>query len=247
MEAYRPSGVSGLATLKQCLEEDIKATVFEVNSGIGGQWYKEGNTDDGLETDEKYRIPVSMYEGVILNSCRDTTAFSDFPVDPSRYPDYLSRKMFMEYLNEYADHFSLRPHIRLDTKVLECKLMHNGKWLVMHQKTGEDMVEEVYDAVFACSGHLSTPLIPEIEGKDKFKNEILHSQEYRRPSRFEGKRVAIIGFGSSAADISCELAGQAKELYLITHRGAWIFPRFFQGKPIEAFNSKLKYFRQRRH
>lgn len=200
------------------------------------------DTDTSVGSDEEDRIPMSMYEGVILNSCRDTTTFSDFPIDPARYPDYLNRKMFFHYVNEYADHFALKQHIRLDTKLLEAKLMHNGKWLVRHQTVGEDPVEEVYDAVFACSGHLSKPLVPDIEGRDLFQGEMLHSQEYRRPSRFEGKRIAIVGFGSSATDIACELAGQAKELYLVTHRGGWILPRFFQGKPIETFSSEQDIF-----
>ncbi|KAL1956379.1 hypothetical protein VTO42DRAFT_7362 [Malbranchea cinnamomea] len=235
------AGLSGLATLKQCLEEGIRATVFEARSSIGGHWGDDSDPPAGLTSSygKQHAFTTSIYEGVVLKSCRDTTAFSDFPIDPARYPDYLGRRMFKQYLDEYADHFALKEHIRLDTMVLGCKILHNGKWLVTHRKEGEDLVEELYDAVFACSGHLSEPLIPDIEGKDLFKGEIVHSKEYRRPSRFEGKRVAIIGFGSSAADIACELAGQAKELHLITRRGGWVLPRYIQGKPIETLNSRI--------
>lgn len=140
------------------------------------------------------------------------------------------------------DHFELKPYIRFNTKVLSCRQPEGSKtWQVVYQKQGSDEppVEETFDAVIACSGHLSHPLIPEFEGIDMFKGEIFHSHVYRNPARFEGKKVAIIGFGNSAADISCEISTVAKEVHLITRRGGWVIPRYVLGKPAEAYDSKL--------
>jgi dimethylaniline monooxygenase (N-oxide forming) len=52
-------------------------TVFEARDNIGGQWYYE---EPDPATSE---VQSSMYEGTISNTCRDTSSFSDFPMDPA--------------------------------------------------------------------------------------------------------------------------------------------------------------------
>lgn len=221
-----------MTTLKQCLSEEIAATIFEARDVLGGQWcYEEPDPSTG-------EAMSSIYEGVILNSCRDTTCFSDFPIDPARYPNYFGHRLFLRYIDEYADHFGLKQHIRLSTKVLSCKQSEDNKWLVEYAENGKASTEEIFDAVFACTGHFTRPTIPEFEGIGTFRGQFLHSHTYRRPGAFEGRRVAIIGVGSSAADIACEIGGQGKELHLITRRGGWIVPRYLLGQPAEAYNSE---------
>ncbi|PGH14622.1 hypothetical protein AJ79_02957 [Helicocarpus griseus UAMH5409] len=228
-------GPSGLTTLKQCLAEGLNATLFEARDGIGGQWRYE---DPDTRTDHAVS---SMYEGVILNSCRDTTNFSDFPIDPAQYPDYFSHRKMLNYLEDYADHFKLREHIQLRTKVISCDQLSNGKWNVVQQKGTRDQISSssVYDAIFACSGHNSRPMIPEFEGLSSFRGELLHSHTYRRPANFEGKKVAVIGFGSSAVDLACELVPLAKEVHMVTRRGGWILPRFLLGQAIESYDNRI--------
>jgi len=144
----------------------------------------------------------------------------------------------MRYINEYAGHFGLKQHIRLNTKVQSCKESKDGKWRVEYAENGKGVTEEIYDAVFACTGRFSRPTIPEFEGIGTFRGQLFHGHTYRRPGRFEGKRVAIIGMGSSAVDIACEIGAQAKELHLITRRGGWIVPRYVLGPPAESFDSE---------
>ncbi|KAF3491369.1 dimethylaniline monooxygenase 1 [Arthroderma uncinatum] len=236
------AGVSGLASLKSCLENGITdATVFEGRDVIGGQWnYQEPDPKSGA-------TGSSIYDNVILNSCRDTSSFSDFPIDPARYPDYFGHRQFLQYIHEYVDNFKLAPYIKLKTKVISCRLPQpkeeaegaSQKWTVVYQEQGSEPVEAVFDAVFACTGTLSKPMIPDFEGRDKFKGELIHSHVYRKPAKFEGKRVAIIGFGNSAADLSSEISTVAKEVHLITRRGGWVIPRYVLGKPAEAYDSRV--------
>lgn len=56
---------------------------------------------------------------------------------------------------------------------------------------------DFYDALFACTGHLSKPSTPKFEGLSEFKGHFQHSHGYRTPAPFEGKKIAIIGIGSS--------------------------------------------------
>jgi len=175
----------------------------------------------------------------MLNSCRDTSAFADFPFDPARHGDYLTHLQFVEYLRDYADHFGLGKHIRLNTNVLDCVPIEGGRWRVRIQEAAGGEIEELqFDAVLAASGHLSKPLTPDFKGRGDFKGRFLHSHYYRTPGPFEGKRVAFIGLGSSCVDIANEMAPQAKELHVVTRRGGWVLPRFALGKPCEAWDSR---------
>ncbi|KAK3681273.1 flavin-binding monooxygenase-like family protein [Podospora appendiculata] len=229
------AGISGLVAIKEALAAGFDVVGFDARPEVGGAWaYQDCALDDQPDA-----VWSSMYQGTMLNSCRDTSSFSDFPFDPARYPDYFKHTLMLQYLNEYADHFGLRAHIRLRTTVLECVPQEDGTWAVRTQQEGVSESETaLFDAVFACSGHLSSPMIPDFPGLKDFQGQFLHSHCYRTPAPFEGKKVAIIGFGSSAVDIACEIAPQAKELHLITRRGGWVLPRYILGKPTEALDNR---------
>ncbi len=241
--AHSNLGISGLAALKECLAAGFDAQVFETRDRIGGAWAYQECSSPGED------VHSSIYEGTMLNSCRDTSSFTDFPLDPARYGDYFSHRLMVRYLEEYVDHFGLRDHIQLRTRILECSpLGDRGQagWRVKLARERDERAEEeekeeelLFTAVMVCTGHLSTPMTPEFEGRDKFTGEFFHSHFYRHPGPFRGKKVAIIGLGSSAVDIACEIAPHAKEVHVITRRGGWILPRYVLGKPTEAWDSKF--------
>jgi dimethylaniline monooxygenase (N-oxide forming) len=224
--------VSGLVTLKECLAKGFTPTVFESQKHSGGQWrYTEPDPVTG-------EVHSSVSHGTVFNSCRDTSAFSDFPYDPARYPEYLPHKKFVQYLDEYAEFFDLNRHVRYDTKVIRCEQTTDGGWSVTYEQNGTVLVE-LYDVLFACTGHLSKPITPRFEGLENFKGKLIHSHVYRRPGPFEGEKVAVIGIGPSAVDVACEISPQTEECHVITRSGAWIIPRFVLGAPVEAFDSRL--------
>lgn len=144
----------------------------------------------------------------------------------------------LNYLEDYASHFGLGKYIQLNTKVTPCNQLPDGRWTVVYEEKGADQITSEYDAIFACTGHNSYPSTPDFEGMSSFQGEIL-SHVYRRPARFEGKKVALIGFGSSAVDLACELVPVAKEVHMVTRRGGWIIPRYVIGQPLESYDSKF--------
>ncbi|KAG8168626.1 hypothetical protein KVR01_001375 [Diaporthe batatas] len=230
------SGLSGLATLKECLSEGFEAVCFEARPEIGGQW---AHQPDVSPSDPAGSVQSSIYDGVVLNSCRDTSALTDFPLDPSRYGDYFGHRQQLQYMNEYAEHYGLRKHIRLSTRVVGLEQRENGSWTARVQEGGRDDVKEyTFDAVFVCAGHLSKPSVPEFRGRDAFRGDFMHSHFYRRPGPFDRKKVVLVGFGSSAVDIACEIAPGAEEVHVVTRRGGWVLPRYVLGKPTEAFDNR---------
>lgn len=173
-----------------------------------------------------------------MNSCRDTTSFTDFPLDPARNPPFLDHHHALQYLREYAEFFDLERHVRLNTRVIKAEPLGDGQWKVRHQTKGEEPVEATYDAVFACSGTKGFLNDPAFPGRESYEGDYSHSHTYRTPNRYEGKSVALIGLGASAVDIACELVPACKEVHVITRRGAWTVPRFIFGQPAEAYDSE---------
>ncbi|KAI0011409.1 flavin-containing monooxygenase [Xylariaceae sp. FL0662B] len=226
-------GLSGLVSLKECLAEGFEVEAFEARAEIGGQWAYQPVPDDGST-----ELQSSMYDGVILNSCRDTTSFSDFPIDPARYGDFFGHRKMLRYIHEYADHFRLKKHVQLQTKVISCVQVEHGKWTVKLQREGREVEDRTYDAVFAAPGTSAIPSLPAFDGREAFRGEFFHSHFYRTPGRFEGKRVALIGIGSAAVDLACELSPGCREVHVIARRGGWIIPRYVLGKPAEAWDNR---------
>ncbi|XP_010143784.1 PREDICTED: dimethylaniline monooxygenase [N-oxide-forming] 5-like, partial [Buceros rhinoceros silvestris] len=70
---------------------------------------------------------------------------------------------------------------------------------------------------------------------EKFKGRYLHSRDYKDAQDFTDKRVIVIGIGNSGLDLAVEISHTAKQVFLSTRRGAWIFNRVGdQGYPIDV-------------
>lgn len=62
--------------------------------------------------------------------------------------------------------------------------------------------------------------VPVKAGLDKFAGTSVHSQAFKQPKAYTGKRVMVVGFGNSAADTATQLAGVADQVYLAHRHGA---------------------------
>lgn len=66
--------------------------------------------------------------------------------------------------------------------------------------------------------------------------KIIHTQKYKRPDKFRGEKVLIVGVGNSGLDVAVEVSNVADEVYLSTRSGCWILPRagFRGGRPYDT-------------
>ena len=69
---------------------------------------------------------------------------------------------------------------------------------------------ETFDGVLVCSGHHAKKNEPSFPGLSDFKGEVVHSHDYKEPSKYVGKRVVIIGIGNSGGDMAVELSRQGQ-------------------------------------
>lgn len=215
------AGFSGLGVAAALARNGIDFEVFEAEDAIGGNWHH------------------GVYETVHIISSRKTTEYSDFPM-PSSWPDFPSARQMLEYLNAYADHHQLRPHIRLSTRVVDIapEDPDRGTWGVTFTRSssagagveGALREKKIYEGVIICNGHHWATRMPSYRGT--FDGEIIHSKEYKAPRQLRDKRVLVIGGGNSACDIAVEAARFARAAHISMRRGYWFLPKTFLGVPL---------------
>ncbi|XP_004706792.1 dimethylaniline monooxygenase [N-oxide-forming] 1 [Echinops telfairi] len=216
------AGVSGLASIKCCLDEGLEPTCFERSDYLGGLWRFTEHVEEGR---------ASLYKSVVSNSCKEMSCYSDFPF-PEDYPNYVPNSLLLNYLTMYADRFNLRKCIQFKTQV--CSVTKrpdftvSGQWEVVTLCEGKQE-SAVFDAVMVCTGFLTIPNLPLdfFPGINTFKGQYFHSREYKHPDIFKDKRVLVVGMGNSGTDIAVEASHLAEKVFLSTTGGAWVISRVF--------------------
>ena len=136
----------------------------------------------------------------MINTCKEMMNFSDFLI-PEDFPPFLSHEQCIAYFEMYTDHFQLRPHIRLRTRVLSVRpaadYAATGRYVVRYRADGEAEQQDTFDAVLACTGHHSKPKTPAFKGLERFQGRAIHSHAYKDQVGFEGKTVVVVGAGNS--------------------------------------------------
>ncbi|XP_077013065.1 dimethylaniline monooxygenase [N-oxide-forming] 4 isoform X2 [Tamandua tetradactyla] len=218
------AGVSGLSSIKCCLDEGLEPTCFERSSDIGGLWKFTETSKDGM---------TRVYRSLVTNICKEMSCYSDFPFQED-YPNFMNQRKFWDYLQEFAEHFDLLKYIQLKTTV--CSITKHpdfsktGQWVIVTEIEGKRN-RAVFDAVMVCTGHFLNPHLPleSFPGIHKFKGQILHSQEYKVPEVFQSKRVLVIGLGNTGGDVAVELSRTAAQVLLSTRTGTWVIGRSSDG------------------
>jgi cation diffusion facilitator CzcD-associated flavoprotein CzcO len=209
------AGACGLVSAKKLLDQGIEPVVFERNADLGGNWL--------------YGAPGSaVYRSTHLISSKRQTELRDFPL-PAEWPPYISHEQALEYLRRYAEQFRLRPRIRFGVEVARCERQADGRW---------NVDGDLFDALVVANGHHRLPFLPRFEGS--FDGEVVHSQDYKVPEPFRGKRVLVVGAGNSGCDIAVELAGAAARVFHSTRRGYWYAPKFVFGQPADEVANRMR-------
>ena len=223
------AGPSGLVAVKSLLEMGLQPVAFEKADAIGGLWrYDESKPDGGGVAYRSLKTNTSKWMGV----------FSDFPFAPE-IPAFPTREQLLAYLNQYADHFDLRTYVRLNSVVKRISPTQDGRWTVVCEQEGLPAIVETFDAVVVASGFYPVPFQPELPGLDRFEGEVLHSYAYKGPEDFSGKRVVIVGCGSSGADLAGEMGAVAASVDVSTRKGLWFLPKMIRGRAYDTYRTRF--------
>lgn len=148
-----------------------------------------------------------LYDSLFTNLPHPILGYDSLPFPPSTA--LFPRAAVVEkYLADFATHFNLFPHIRLETTVLAVDWDSSAaKWRV-RVSSGE---EHAYDLLIVASSHYRVPRYPTTPGVDAWiaAGKATHSAWYRHPEH-KGRTVLVVGGGPSGLDISAELRGVAR-------------------------------------
>ncbi|WP_404427144.1 NAD(P)/FAD-dependent oxidoreductase [Ureibacillus chungkukjangi] len=192
------AGFAGLYMLHRLRERGLSVKVIEAADGVGGVWYWSRYPGAKCDSDSIYY----------------NFTFSEELYKKWRWKDrYASQPEILEYLNFVADELKLRPDIQFKTRVTKASFNNDRKQWEIATDTDETFVAKYFISGVGC---LSTTNIPPFEGTESFKGEQYHTGRWPHEKvDLTGKRVVIIGNGSSGVQAMPEIAKEAKELTLL--------------------------------
>ncbi|XP_022953815.1 probable indole-3-pyruvate monooxygenase YUCCA10 [Cucurbita moschata] len=151
-------------------------------------------------------------------------AFMEFP---SSFPNYVPKKMFLEYLDSYISNFGIDPLYRRKVEAAEYD-RDLKKWKVrVRNSEGGGEIEEEYVGRFlvVATGETADPYMPVVEGMERFGGEVMHSTRYKSGKGFEGKNVLVVGAGNSGMEIALDLASHGATTSILVRSPIHIMSR----------------------
>lgn len=194
------AGMAGLlAGLKLKERGETDFVIYEKGASVGGTWRE--NTYPGLTCD----VPAHSY----------TYSFAPNP-DWSAY--FAPGPEIRHYFEAIADRYALKDYVRFETEVTAAT-WDGSKWQVQ-TSAGSDSA----DILIAASGVLHHPRYPNIKGLDTFAGAQFHSARWDHSVPLAGKRIGVIGNGSTGVQIVSALADIAGQVVQFQRTAQWIMP-----------------------
>jgi cyclohexanone monooxygenase len=215
------AGIAGLYALHRLRQLGMSVRVYEAGSGVGGTWF--WNRYPGARCD--------------IESLEYSYSFSDDLQQEWKWPErYGTQAEILRYIDHVAERFDLLRDVQLNTRVASAVFdAAANRWTVTTD--GGEVASAQY--CIMATGNLSTPRVPDFKGLDRFTGKWYHSGLWPKEGvDFTGRRVAVIGTGSTAIQMIPHVARQAQHLYVFQRTANFSIP---------ARNAPLDPERERRH
>ncbi len=189
------AGFAGMYLLHRLRNAGFSTVVLEAADDVGGTWY--WNRYPGARCD----IPTVDYTYSFDPELEDEWTWSE---------KYATQPEILRYAQHVADKHDLRRDIRFDTRVDAARWDEGSSRWHVRTEAGDELTCRWYVMATGC---LSMPKTPDIEGADRFGGEVYFTSRWPHEGvDFTGKRVGVIGTGSSAIQSIPIIAQQASEL-----------------------------------
>ncbi|SGY78628.1 BQ5605_C008g04902 [Microbotryum silenes-dioicae] len=194
-------GISGIAQairIKERLGNKAKITVLEKADSAGGIWRdsKWPGAADGLRDgfmlmhgigSQGVDVPIHLY-----------SLYSDLKHDWTKL--YAEQPEVLAYWLGLIEKHGLDDTFSYNSEFVGSTWSHSSQSHTLEVR--DTQLEQIWsfetDVLIGANGPLSTPLIPKIPGLDKFKGHYFHNLRWDEGYSFEGKKIAVVGSGSSA-------------------------------------------------
>lgn len=214
------AGMAGiLAGIKLKESGYSNVVIYEKADRVGGTWRE--NTYPGLTCD----VPSHHY----------TYTFARNP-DWSRHLS--SGGEIQAYFERTIQKYQIEQHIQFNMEVLQARF-DSGCWHVQMSDGSSDQA----NVVIAATGVLHHPAYPNIEGVEAFEGDLFHTARWDHGVTLEGKRVGVIGMGSTGVQIISELSACGVDVSHFVRNPQWIMPvenGYFSQEERSAFRTDPK-------
>jgi cation diffusion facilitator CzcD-associated flavoprotein CzcO len=201
------AGFAGMYLLHRLRKLGFRARVIEAGSDVGGTWY--WNRYPGARVD----IESMQYSYQFDEELQQEWQWSE---------RYSPQPEILQYAGHVADRFDLRRDIQFDTRVAAATYDEKSALWTLKAEDGTKTVARFFVMATGC---LSKPNWPQIDGLDSFKGPTYHTAQWPHEKiDFTGKRVAVIGTGSSAIQSIPVIADEAAEVLVFQRTANYAIP-----------------------
>jgi cation diffusion facilitator CzcD-associated flavoprotein CzcO len=203
------AGVSGLYALYRLRGMGLDVRVYDQAGEVGGTWW------------------YNRYPGARVDYPGGPFYCYTFSEELVREWDWTERQpdqpSVLGYLNHVADKFDLRRDIQLRTRVQSARFDEAEQRWFVETDDGERIRAQF---LIAAVGTLSAPNVPDIPGLDVFAGELFHTGDWPQETRveFAGKRVGVVGTGSSGVQVIPHIAREAGHLTVFQRTPQFALP-----------------------
>lgn len=199
------AGMSGILLAIRLKQAGIPYTVLEKNSEVGGTWYE------------------NRYPGCRVDIASHAYSFSsEHEHDWQHF--FGQQPELRQYFNTVAKRRDILQSIEFAATVASaCFDEQAGNWKVSYEKAGQQH-ELRSSVVISAVGQLNQPNLPAVEGRERFKGEQMHTARWPENLDYTGKRVAVVGSGATAFQMTPELAKTAEHVTVFQRTPQWMLP-----------------------
>lgn len=195
------AGMSGILAGIKLKERGLHDfMIYEKADALGGTW--RDNTYPGLSCD----VPSHVY------------AYS-FELNPDWSHRFSPGAEIRNYFEGVARKYEIERHIRLNSEIRRASYA-DGLWRLEASDGHCDTV----DVVIAATGVLHKPVYPEIEGLETFAGPCFHTARWDHSASLEGRRIGIVGTGSTAIQVVPAVIDKVSRLSLFQRTAQWVMP-----------------------
>ncbi len=201
------AGFAGMYMVKRLIDQGRSVRCFEVAADVGGTWY--WNKYPGAQCDVESLEYSYGFDNALQQDWHWTQRFA-------------GQAEILAYARHVADRFALRRHISFNTRVDSAVYDEASRlWLVT--LAGGQTLRARF--CMMGTGNLTAPRVPDIPGLDRFKGSWYHSSRWPDEGvDFRGKRVGVIGTGSTGIQIIPMVAEQARHLFVFQRSPNYVVP-----------------------
>ncbi|KAJ7517292.1 hypothetical protein O6H91_21G017200 [Diphasiastrum complanatum] len=217
------AGPSGLATAACLHEQGVQSLILEKSDCIASLW--QHRTYDRLHL----HTPKKLCELPLLSI-------------PDSFPTYPTRQQFVDYLDDYARHFDIKP--RFGEIVQSASFDEACKVWRVHsidksKSVASQKAEYAGNWLVVATGENAEVSIPELPGIQSYRGSLIHSSKYKSGADYEGGKVLVVGSGNSGMEIVLDLSNFNAKPSIVVRSPVHVLPREVFGRATYAVAMSL--------